>query len=148
MAMRRPSFLRGVGVDSYMKSFDAVPSTKQMRVTVNLPHGHPQGWAPPEIGLFIDHRLARGSALPILADPKIENGRVRVAVQSEVKLKQASLHYSTDGDAINKRTWKTAAATIDGTTIIVEAAPADATVWFITVTDERDAVVSSRIAFR
>ncbi len=135
-------------LDSYMKSFDAVPSTKQMRVTVNLPHGHPQGWAPPEIGLFIDHRLGRGLALPSLAHPTIENGRVRVAVQSEVKLKLAALHYSTDGDAINKRTWKTTAATIDGTSITVEAAPADATVWFITVTDERDAVVSSRIAFR
>ena len=47
-----------------------------------------------------------------MADPKIENGRVQVAVKSETKLKQAALHYTTDGDAINKRTWKTVAATI------------------------------------
>lgn len=110
-------------LDSYMKSFNAVPGTKQLRVSVNLPHGHPPGWAPTEIGLFIDHHLGRGPALPNLADPKIENGHVRVAVKSETKLKQAALHYTTDGDAINKRTWKTTAATIDGNTITVEAAP-------------------------
>ena len=135
-------------LDSYMKSFDAVPGTKQLRVSVNLPHGHPPGWAPTEIGLFIDQHLGRGPALPKLSDPKIENSRVRVDAKSETKLKQASLHYTTDGDAINKRTWKTAAATIDGNTITVEAAPAEATVWFITVIDERDALVSSRIMIR
>ena len=32
------------------RSFDAVPGTKQLRVSVNLPHSHPAGWAPPEIG--------------------------------------------------------------------------------------------------
>ena len=135
-------------LDSYMKSFDAVPATKQLRVSVNLPHGHPPGWAPPEIGLFIDHRLGRGTALASLFDPKIENGRVRVIVQSATKLKQAALHYTTDGDAINKRTWKTIAATIDGDKITADAAPAEATVWFLTVTDERDALISSRIVIR
>ena len=135
-------------LDSYQKSFDAVPGAKQLRVSVNLPHGHPQGWAPTEIGLFIDHHLGRGSALPILADPNIENGRVRVAVKSETKLKQAALHYTTDGDAINKRTWKTVAGTIDGDSLSVDAAPSEATVWFVTVTDERDALVSTRMMIR
>lgn len=135
-------------LDSYMKSFDAVPATKQLRVSVNLPHGHPPGWAPPEIGLFIDHRLGRGAALPSLTDPQIENGRVRVTVQSATKLKQAALHYTTDGDAINKRTWKTTLATIDGDKITVDPAPAEATVWFLTMTDERDAIISSRISIR
>ena len=135
-------------LDSYMKSFDSVPGAKQLRVSVNLPHGHPQGWAPTEIGLFIDHRLGRGPALPNLSDPKIENGRVRLTVKSETKLKQAALHFTTDGEAINKRTWKTVAATIDGDSISVEAAPAEATAWFVTVTDERDALVSSRVTIR
>ncbi|MFM9962377.1 MAG: alpha/beta hydrolase family protein [Planctomycetaceae bacterium] len=135
-------------LDSYQKCFDLVPAAKQLRVSVNLPHSHTAGWAPPEIGLFIDHRLGRGAALPSLTDPQIENGRVRVTVQSATKLKQAALHYTTDGDAINKRTWKTIAATIDGGTISVEAAPAEATAWFVTVTDERDALISSRISIR
>ncbi len=135
-------------LDSYMKSFDAVPATKQLRVSVNLPHGHPPGWAPPEIGLFIDHRLGRGAALPSLSDPQIENGRVRAAVQFTTKLKQAALHYTTDGDAINKRTWKTVAATIEGDKITADPPPAEATVWFLTVTDERDALISSRMVIR
>lgn len=135
-------------LDSYMKSFNAVSGTKQLRVSVNLPHGHPPGWAPTEIGLFIDHHVGRGRALPKLADPKIENGRCRIAVTSETKLKQAALHFTIDGDAINKRTWKTVVATIDGNAISVEAAPDEATAWFVTVSDERDALVSSRIVIR
>jgi cephalosporin-C deacetylase-like acetyl esterase len=135
-------------LDSYMKSFDAVPATKQLRVSVNLPHGHPPGWAPPEIALFIDHHLGRGAALPKLADPKVEDGRVRASVQSTTKLKQAALHYTTDGDAINNRTWKTTPATIDGNRITADAAPPEATVWFLTVTDERGALISSRIVIR
>jgi cephalosporin-C deacetylase-like acetyl esterase len=135
-------------LDSYMKSFNAVPGTKQLRVSVNLPHGHPPGWAPTEIGLFIDHQLGRGSALPKLAEPRVENSRVQIAVKADTKLKQAALHYTTDGAAINKRNWKTITATINGDDISVEAAPAEATVWFITVTDERDALVSSRIMIR
>lgn len=135
-------------LDSYMKSFDAVPGKKQLRVSVNLPHGHPPGWAPPEIGLFIDHHLGRVPALPIVSDPKLENGHVRVAVQAKTKLKQASLHYTTDGEAINKRTWTTTLAKIDGNSILVDAPPTEATAWFITVTDERDALISSRIMIR
>jgi hypothetical protein len=69
-------------------------------------------------------------------------------VKSETKLKQAALHYTTDGDAINKRAWKTIAATIADNTITVEAAPAEASVWFITVIDEREALVSSRVMIR
>ena len=135
-------------LDSYMKSFDAVPAAKQLRVSVNLPHGHPPGWAPREIGLFIDQHLGRGAALPSLSDPKIENGQVRLNVQSTTKLKQALLHYTTDAEAINKRTWKTTNATIEGDKITADPAPSEATVWFLTVTDERDAIISSRIIIR
>ncbi|MDX1947417.1 MAG: alpha/beta fold hydrolase, partial [Pirellulaceae bacterium] len=47
-------------LDSYQKSIDAVPGTKRVRVTVNMPHGHQAGWAPAEIGLFIDQHLRGG----------------------------------------------------------------------------------------
>ncbi len=41
-------------LDSYQKSFDLVPGRKQLRIEVNMKHGHPAGWAPAEIGRFID----------------------------------------------------------------------------------------------
>jgi dienelactone hydrolase len=56
-------------LDSYMKSFNVVPGEKQMRIQVHMPHGHQAGWAPEEIGLFIDskcrcpaNRSSRGAA--------------------------------------------------------------------------------------
>ncbi len=134
-------------LDSYLKSFDAVPGKKQIRVTINMPHGHPPGWAPQEIGLFIDQHLRGGEALPVVREPKVGDGKVRVTFESAVKVREAALHSTSDTTAINKRNWQTAAAKIDGNTIVADAPPADATAWFITVTDERGAIVSSRVVF-
>lgn len=132
-------------LDSYMKSFDAVPGRKQLRATVNLPHGHPQGWAPAEIALFIDQHLNHGPALPVVGDPKIENGKVRLLCRSPLKLASAALHYTIDTAAINKREWKTEPGTIEDVEVVITAPPDSATAWFVTVTDERGAVISSRI---
>ncbi len=134
-------------LDSYLKSFDAVPGKKQIRITINMPHSHPAGWAPQEIGLFVDQHLRGGEALPVVGEPKVGDGKVRLSCESDVKAREAALHWTTETTAINKRNWQTAAAKIDGNTIVTDAPPADATAWFITVTDERGAIVSSRVVF-
>ena len=132
-------------LDSYMKSFDAVPGTKQIRVTINMPHGHPPGWAPQEIGLFIDHYLRGGEPLPSVGEPKTGKGIVQLSCTSPAKIKEAALHFTTDTTAINKRAWQTKPAKVEGEAITAESPPADATAWFVTVTDERGAIVSSRV---
>lgn len=134
-------------LDSYMKSFDAVPGDKQLCVTVNMPHSHPAGWAPQEIGLYIDSKLRDGPPLPVVGDITIAAGRATTTATSPLKLKSASLHATTDTGPINQRTWQSIAATIDGEKITVDAPVAGATAWFVTVTDERDAVASSRVYF-
>ncbi|MCA9210006.1 MAG: dienelactone hydrolase family protein, partial [Planctomycetales bacterium] len=58
-------------LDSYMKCYRLVPGDKQMRVTVNMPHSHPAGWNPSEIGLFVDQHLRGGDPLPKLAEPSV-----------------------------------------------------------------------------
>ncbi|QDU31599.1 Acetyl esterase Axe7A precursor [Anatilimnocola aggregata] len=135
-------------IDSYMKSYDAVPGEKQMRMTVNMPHGHPPGWLPQEIGLFIDQHLIGGKALPKLADPKLDGKQVTAHCEHATGLKEAAVHYSTDGGPINKRTWKSVPAKIDGDQIIAPALPGDAAVWFLTVTDDRGAIVSTRVVVK
>lgn len=134
-------------LDSYQKSFDAVPASteKQMRIEVKMRHGHGPGWAPEEIGLFIDSKCRGGKPLPISGPPVIENGNIRVACPSEVPLKSARLHYTTDGSLRSKREWQSLNATITGSTITAPAPPSDANTWFLTVTDERDAMVSSTV---
>ena len=132
-------------LDSYMKSFDAVSAAKQIRVTVNMPHGHPPGWAPQEIGLFVDQQLRGGKPLPTIGEPRIDGGQVRVTCSSSVKLAKGDVHFTTDDGPINKRQWQSAPATIHADMVTAEAPPAMATAWFVTITDERGAIVSSRV---
>ena len=134
-------------LDSYMQSFDAVPRDKQLCVTVNMPHGHPQGWAPQEIGLFVDQHLLGTAGLAVLEDPVVDDDAVSVAYESPRPLTEAALHFTTGSEAINMRAWESRTATIEGDRIRVEAPPVGATAWFVTVTDDRGAVTSTRILF-
>ena len=132
-------------LDSYQKSFDAAGGKKQIRVTVNMPHGHPPGWAPAEIGLFIDQHLRGATPLPSLGQPKMEAGQILVPYSSATKLKEAALHYTTDTEPINKRAWLTTTAKVESETISVAAPPPEANVWFLTATDDRGAIVSTTV---
>ncbi len=135
-------------LDSYMKSYQVVPGHKQMRVTVNMPHGHPPGWAPKEIGLFIDDYCRDGSPLPVPAKPVIEGAEAHVSSITSHPLKSAALHYTTDSGPRSKRTWQTVPATIQDNLAKAPSPPAEANTWFFTVTDDREATVSSEVIFK
>lgn len=132
-------------LDSYMKSFDAVPGEKQIRVTVNMPHGHPPGWQPEEIGRFVDHHLRGEPGLPVLEEPKVVQGSVQLSWEGPAALSRAEFHFTIDGTPINKRTWTSQPAEIEGTQITVRNLPAKATAWFITATDQQGGTVSTRV---
>jgi dienelactone hydrolase len=134
-------------LDSYQKSFDRVSGTKQMRIQVNMPHGHPPGWAPKEIGLFIDSFCVGGKPLPIPGKPVIEGDYVRLTCTGGKTLKSAMLHYTSDEGLRSKRTWKSIPATIADGTITAPRPPGDANTWFISVTDDRDAMVTTDVQF-
>jgi hypothetical protein len=112
-----------------------------------MPHGHHQGWAPAEIGLFVDQHLRGGEALPVIATPVVGDGMVTADVQSGLPLKSAALHYTTDRGEYPKRRWKSQDLTLKEKKIAGPAAPADAAVWFVTVIDDRGAIVSSELMF-
>ena len=132
-------------LDSYMKSVAVAGSPKQIRITVKMRHSHLAGWAPQEIGLFIDHRLKAGKPLPIVGEPKVEDGRVTLPVASDVQLAKAELHYATGEGPINRHEWETRPAMIEINQVIALLPARDTPAWFITVTDERGAIVSSRV---
>ncbi|MBI1348242.1 alpha/beta fold hydrolase [bacterium] len=132
-------------LDSYMRSYQAVPGVKQLRVTVNLPHGHPPGWAPVEISLFIDHYLRAGVPLPKLMEPELQGDIITAAWDSPTKLIKGELHFTTGTEPINKRTWETVAADLGDSMLTVKAPPGHTTAWFLTITDERQATISSPI---
>ena len=87
-------------LDSYMKSFDLVRGVKQIRVTVNMPHDHPQGWAPDEIGWFVDHHLRGEPGLPVVGEPRVEGGQVRLDAEGPIALRDAAppLHHRRQRD--------------------------------------------------
>ncbi len=134
-------------LDSHMKSFARPKGPKQFRITVNMPHGHPQGWNPVEIDRFIDHALGRGEALPTIISTADA-----WQVNHTGPLRARTLHYTEGAEAINKRTWKdqplTPAESRPGMEALKAAIPETATAWFITVTDEHGAIVSSTVSFR
>ncbi len=132
-------------LDSYMKSYDAVGGPKQIRITVNMPHGHPAGWAPVEIGLFIDQHLRGGKPLPTIGEPRLADGKIRATFNSPGKLKQARLHWTADDGPINKCKWQDQPVTIGAGAIEFAAPPSNTRAWFITVTDDRGAVVSGPV---
>ena len=135
-------------LDSYMKSYNVVPGEKQMRIEVNMRHGHPPGWAPAEIGLFIDSKCRGGRPLPVPGKPEITGGEARVTCESATALKKAALHYTTDEGPRAQRKWTSVPARIEGKTIIAPAPPPGANSWFLSVTDERDAMVSTVVVLR
>lgn len=132
--------------DSYAKTCALVKSTKIVHFTPSLPHGHIFD-RPKAIELFVEQCLNGGTPLPVLEPVRVGNDHVWARVESKTKLVSAELHYTTDtlpGDNKN-RVWHSRPATARENRIVADTPPEDATAWFLTVTDERDATVSSEI---
>jgi len=134
-------------LDSYQKSFDRVSGPKQMRIEVNMPHGHPPGWAPHEIGLFIDSYCRDGKPLPVPGVVQIDGSNIKVSYTSAAPLKSAALNYTSDDGLRSKRTWTSVPATFDTETITAPKPPGNANTWFVTLTDDRGAMVSTPVQF-
>lgn len=132
-------------LDSYQKSFDVVPGFKQMRIEVNMRHGHPPGWAPQEIGLFIDSFCRAGQPLPVPGPLKIAGEQVSLSFTSARPVTTAALHYTTETGLRSSRTWETIPARINGSAATVPRPPADANTWFIALMDDRGAMVTSTV---
>jgi cephalosporin-C deacetylase-like acetyl esterase len=134
-------------LDSYSKTYNLVNSKRNYRITVNMPHGHKQGWEPDEIGLFVDQYLKEGTPLPRIMRPELTDNEVRVKVKSKTPLTSANLHYTTGTVPINKLNWESIPARVEDKRIISSTPPDEATIWFFTVSDNRGAVVSSELSF-
>lgn len=131
---------------SYSRSFGLVKGPKQIRIKVKMRHGHQPGWAPKEIGRFIDHHLLGKTPLPQLGEPQFSDGKATVSVKTSLELKKAQLHYTTDDGRLSDRNWTSVPANLDGKTISATV-PATATIWLFSTTDSRDAMVGTDVVF-
>ncbi len=128
-------------LDSYRKSYRLVKGAVDLCVTVNMPHGHPQGWAPKEIGLFVDGVLKGGPASPRLSDVTLRDGRASSVVEGGFR--NAKVHFTADSGPWQKRNWTTAEAEVDGRRIHAKLPDPRPTALFFTVQDDRGATASS-----
>lgn len=129
---------------SYQKTYRLVRN-RTLCVTVNMPHGHPQGWAPVEIGLFADQILRGGKPLPkIDLRLKLNPDKAEAtAAWSGADKPQAQIHWTTDGGKWQDRKWKSQDATIKDDQIQAAIPKDRPVVFFVTLKDARGAVVST-----
>lgn len=129
---------------SYQKTYRLVEN-RTLCVTVSMPHGHPQGWAPVEIGLFADQYLRQGKPLAKL-DPRLKlNAEQTAATASFAGADEphAAFHWTTDGGPWQKRQWQSRDALINGDQIQAEIPKERPLVFFVTLKDQRGAIVST-----
>ncbi len=130
-------------LDSYRKSYQLVTGPRSLCVTVGMPHGQSQGSAPKEIEYFVDSILKSGIPLPKILATSREGTQVSVRVDFQLPLSKAELHYTTDAGVWQDRKWKTLSARLDGKTVRATLPEHPSIVYYLTMTDERGAVVST-----
>lgn len=136
-------------LDSYAKSYALVQGPNTFRIEPRMRHGHGPGWAPEEIGVFVDSVLKDGTPLPHVGALEVsDDGTVSVSVESETPIVEAELHYTTETGLRKERKWDSLAAVVEGSRVIAEGLPKEANTWVMTVTDERGAMVTSGVGLR
>jgi dienelactone hydrolase len=134
-------------LDSAMSTYRLLNAPKNIRIQINMPHSHRAGWAPTEVGRFIDERLGvdGAKALPALRPAVVKGDSAQAEFEAAAPVAQAGLHYTTSGGSFRDRQWKSIDATIQGGSVRAPAAPRNATAWFFTITDQQGGTVSSEV---
>ncbi len=132
-------------LDSFMKSYaDVRHAAKNIRITVNMPHGHEAGWAPREIAAFIDAAVCDTPGLPLLGTPALDDDVARCRVVAGGPVAAGAIVSTTEPGAINKLAWETVPAAVEANgTLIAPRPPADVRAFFFTATTPTGLVVSS-----
>ena len=139
-------------LDSYMKSYDEVThAPKNIREQVKMPHGHGPGWAPAEIGAFVDSVLLGKAKLPKVSMPGRKGDAVGVMV-TDAPVASVEAHYTMDDGPINKMEWTDAipgtGRTQGGAFFIGATVPANARAVFFNVKTESGLMMSSPVLLR
>jgi len=133
-------------LDSYQKSYRLVPGPVDLRIEVNMPHGHVEGWRPEEIELFVDSVLKGGDPLPRLGPMATAAGRVSAPLVAKQPVVKGQLHYTGDMGPWQQRKWVTTDAKVVGGSVQAELPKQRPLVYYLSVTDRRGAMVTAQHA--
>ncbi len=134
--------------DSHAQTYALVKSPKQLHFVPKLAHGHFFD-TPTAIEVYMDHHLKGGTPLATVGPVQVGDKQVTASVKSETDLVEAKLHYTLRAlsDETGPREWLEKPATVTNDAIVAELPPTNATIWFLTVTDDRKTLVSSELVF-
>jgi dienelactone hydrolase len=130
-------------LDSYQKSYRLVPGKVDLRIEVNMPHGHEAGWAPKEIELFVDSVLKSGDPLPRLGEMTTADGQVFAEFVAKQPVVRSQLHFTSDTGAWEARKWNSRDAKIAGHKVYADLPKERPLTYFLSVTDQRGAMTSA-----
>lgn len=131
----------GFPLDSYKRSYTLARGPLTLSVRREMPHGHAEGWVPPEIALFADHLFRGAPALPRVG-PMVRTGAgISAPVAADRPLVAGMLLYTKDGGPWPGRRWEQGPAGVEGRRVVA-ALPRDAAAYYLAVTDEAGAFVS------
>ncbi len=133
-------------LDSYQKCYRLVPGPVDVRIEVRMPHGHPQGWAPKEIGLYVDSVLRGGDPLPKLGPMTTAGATVSAPVAAKAPVVKGQIHFTHDTGPWQKRAWQSADAALAEGTVRADLPARRPIVYYLSVTDQRGAMTSTRHA--
>ena len=129
---------------SYQKTYRLVKD-RALCVTVNMPHGHVEGWKPIEIGLFGDQIVRNGKPLP-KSDLRLKLNADKTsatAAWSGADGPKSAIHWTNDTGAWQQRKWQSRDAVIDNNLITAEIPKERPIAFFVTLKDARGATVST-----
>lgn len=129
---------------SLQRSYGLAPGPRTLCIRVTMPHSHPAGWSPGEIGAFADSVLCDAPALPRLAAHGRDGLTVHARFDAPQPLVRAELNYTRALGHWTDRRWNTVPARLDPATGRVDAdLPPRATVWYLNVYDHHNQLVST-----
>ena len=110
-----------------------------------MKHSHPDGWAPKEIGTFVDSVLRGDKPLPRVERVSRHARKVEARVRAAVQIRDAALICTTDSGDWKKRQWRSLPARVEeGGSVIRAELPADQDVaWFLNIIDGRGVTAST-----
>ncbi|HOS42573.1 MAG TPA: dipeptidyl aminopeptidase, partial [Armatimonadota bacterium] len=126
------------------RSYQLPAGPRTLCLRIEMPHSHVDGWAPAEIGVFMDSLLLGGAPLPRLHDHGTDGRAVWARCDAPLPITHAELCCTRALGHWADRKWQSYPAQYDADAGCLTATlPPRATVWFLNVYDERGCVAST-----
>ncbi len=134
--------------NSLSATYNLVRDKSNYRITTDMTHGHSQGWAPKEIGEFVDQQVWKGEPLPVVRSVRSSPRRVTAVIRGKATLSTAAVWYTTDTTMpYSTRKWKSMPAFVVKNKVNAQPLPANTTIWLINITGQQGTTISSSYFF-